>query len=187
MRWSSLSGGRSRCVFAALFVLTLAAASPAQTLVENINPGVRQRASGADEFITSGSLTFFRATSPLGIELWVTDRSTAGTFLAKDIKPGTGSSAPQFFGDLDGNGTVVFCADDGVHGCELWRSDGTANGTFLVKDIKPGSEGSTSRGFFKIGTELYFSADDGTNGAELWKNLTLFNARKKFDVKPGKV
>ena len=68
-----------------------------------------------------------------GVELWVTDGTSAGTQLFKDIRPGVRSSGPT---DLFAAGGVVyFAADDGVNGRELWVTDGTSAGTRLLKDI----------------------------------------------------
>src|SRR5262245_35420111 len=67
-----------------------------------------------------------------GRELFVSDGTTAGTALVKDIFPGPTSSQIRFLTPF-GN-RVVFTADDGAHGFELWITDGTASGTNLVKD-----------------------------------------------------
>jgi ELWxxDGT repeat protein len=68
-----------------------------------------------------------------GMELWMTDGTTAGTQLLKDIWPGKTASAPT---DLfESGGYVYFAANDGVYGRELWKTDGTAVGTVLVKNI----------------------------------------------------
>src|SRR6516225_6711661 len=60
--------------------------------------------------------------------------------LLKDINPGSGSSGPAAFVQV--NGVAFFAASDGVHGMELWKSNGTGAGTVLVKDIRPGSSDS---------------------------------------------
>ncbi|MCC6000862.1 MAG: hypothetical protein JJU19_08365, partial [Pararhodobacter sp.] len=82
-----------------------------------------------------------------GRELWITDGTTEGTRLLKDINPGIGewdipeSSNPEYLTALR-NGKVVFTADDGVHGRELWVTDGTEAGTMMLRDFQPGPQGS---------------------------------------------
>jgi ELWxxDGT repeat protein len=119
-----------------------------------------------------------------GIELWITDGTTAGTSLVKDIYTGTSSSGaginssyPNYITSL-GNGKAVFSASDANYGNELWITDGTAAGTNLVKDIATG--GFTLPNFFlpnysypnsftSLGNgKILFTADDSINGRELW-------------------
>lgn len=86
--------------------------------------------------------------SDSGRELWITDGTSAGTTLLKDINPGIDEwdtparSSPETFTALR-NGKVVFTADDGVHGRELWVTDGTEAGTVMLRDFQPGP-GSSS-------------------------------------------
>ena len=51
------------------------------------------------EVISMGSYLLFSATgsAATGIELWRSDGTGAGTFLIKDIEPGTGGSTPEYF------------------------------------------------------------------------------------------
>jgi ELWxxDGT repeat protein len=108
-----------------------------------------------------------------GIELWVTDGTTAGTELVTDIMPGSGSSyvrSRTVFNNL-----IYFSAYDTIHGMELWATDGTSGGTFLVKDIYPGFNGNLPNGsgpnnFFIYNNKLYFSALDAAHGNELWSS-----------------
>lgn len=104
--------------------------------------------------------------SGTGIELWRTEGSDATTQLVRDIYPGTDSSGPGFFANVDG--TLFFSADDGVNGLELWMSDGTETGTVMVADINPGSSGADPRYMTDVGGRLFFRATDGVNGTELW-------------------
>ena len=98
----------------------------------------------------------------------MTDGTTLGTKLVKDIWQGANGSFPSSLVAL-GNGHAVFVADDGVHGSELWTTDGTAAGTSLVKDIHLGSQGAHLNYFAAIGNgQVVCSADDGINGTELW-------------------
>jgi ELWxxDGT repeat protein len=101
-----------------------------------------------------------------GRELWVSDGSSAGTHMVKDILPGPASSDPR---ELHAEGTIlVFTASDGVHGRELWRSNGTRLKTRMIQDIAPGDLPSSPTALTDSGPNLYFVANDGTRGFELW-------------------
>jgi ELWxxDGT repeat protein len=123
---------------------------------------------------------------PEVVEIWVTDGTTTGTHLLKDINPSSddyredcGSSANKKA--LLGN-ELLFSANDGSTGCELWKTDGTETGTVMVKDINPfntvgdGSSNPSLNGnsypyhtSLVLADTLYFSADSGVGGVDLWK------------------
>ena len=75
-----------------------------------------------------------------GNELWASDGTTTGTYLVKDINPGSGSSflygAPPDEPDnlIVAGDRVFFSATDGTTGFKAWISDGTADGTFQLTD-----------------------------------------------------
>ena len=71
----------------------------------------------------------------------MTDGTTGGTRLLRDVRPGRAGSDPSAIITVGGVG--YFVADDGRHGRELWRTDGTAGGTSLVRDIVVGALGSS--------------------------------------------
>jgi ELWxxDGT repeat protein len=81
---------------------------------------------------------FFADDGQHGSELWVTDGTSQGTTLVRDINPGWGGSDRMRSRTVAGAGQLWMFRDDKVHGVELWTSDGTAVGTKLVKDITPG-------------------------------------------------
>ncbi|MBL6458524.1 hypothetical protein JMJ55_24610 [Belnapia sp. T6] len=113
----------------------------------------------------AGKRILFARTTGLGTELWITDGTTTGTYLVRDIQPGSGSASP---GGLAGfNGGVVFAADDGVHGVEPWISDGTAAGTVLLADLAA-SGGSAPGGFAASGSRVVFAATTAAAGTETW-------------------
>ena len=126
-------------------------------------------------FTVAGSNLYFSASDGThGNELWMSDGTSNGTVMVKDINSGSGDSMSQNGYDLYhltsvGN-TVYFSADDGINGLELWKSDGTANGTMMVKDINSGSGSSSPNHLTAVGNTVYFAANDGTNGSELWKS-----------------
>jgi ELWxxDGT repeat protein len=97
-----------------------------------------------------------------GSELWMTDGSTAGTVLVKDIWPGPGNAQPRDFTRV--GRYMLFSANDGSSGSELWRSDGTAAGTVRVADIFPGAEGSLPWGLIACNSRLFFGATNGNAG-----------------------
>ena len=120
-----------------------------------------------------------------GYEPWITDGTSAGTFLLKDINP-NGDSNPNSFGKA--SGSFYFSADNGSIGEELWVTDGTEAGTRLVADINQTTpDASSSPGnFFQVGGKTLFFADDGINGLELWTTDGTEQGTNLFlDLNPG--
>lgn len=99
----------------------------------------RQPASGLSEVVLSDGRVLFSGTEAAhGTELWVSDGTTLGTNLLKDIYPGSGSGNPNSFYLDKTSGIVYFLATTPAEGEELWRTDGTAAGTYLILDSAPG-------------------------------------------------
>jgi ELWxxDGT repeat protein len=125
-----------------------------------------------------------------GDELWITDGTTAGTHLVKDIDPGSGGSDPLYITAL-GNGTAIFAADDGSSGKELWITDGTTAGTTLLQDINPGAGASYPEHITLLGDgsdKAVFEASDGSHGFELWvTNGTAAGTYQLQDIEAGPV
>lgn len=155
-------------------------------LLKLINPG-NSGGTGSNSFsyriktVTVGNKLFFTANDGRsGLELWVSDGTSAGTRQVKDIREGSASSISPFNTSLTAAANqVFFWANDGITGNELWRSDGTFSGTQQVADIKLGPEGSDINnytanssdfdyGIKVLGDNLIFSANDGIFGPELW-------------------
>ena len=118
-----------------------------------------------------GAHAFFVAGDGLGgitgQELWVSDGTTDGSSLVKDINP-SGKSYPSDLTDV--NGVLLFRATTRQAGAELWRSDGTADGTTLVDDLRPGTGSGAPSQITPMGDSVYFRANDGVHGAELWRS-----------------
>lgn len=119
-----------------------------------------------------------------GNEVWMSDGTQSGTYLLKDINPGSDPSSPGFMADL--NGIVLFSADDGVHGRELWITDGTLAGTKMLQDILPDIVSSSPSFLGQTSTRIFFTADDGVHGDELWiSNGTISGTFLVKDINPG--
>ena len=119
---------------------------------------------------TSIGLFFIADDGVNGRELWISDGTTIGTRLVKDIDP-SGSGIQQQLHMTFFNGEIYFGADDGVSGNELWRSDGTTLGTVIVKEINPNGDSfylGDFRGIVYNGN-LYFSASVNLSDFEVWK------------------
>jgi len=102
----------------------------------------------------------------LGVPSGVTpDGSWSPAQLALDIRPGSGSSYPEFLTVF--NDVLYFRAYDATHGYELWKYDGAT--ASLVWDIWPGSTSSYPAYLAVFNNALYFQACDATHGYELWK------------------
>ncbi len=146
--------------------------------------------SAPRDFIEFNNKLYFTANNRQnGHELWVSDGTTAGTQLVKDIALGANDFGYGYssnaLGLIEFNNRLYFSANDRETGDELWVSDGTAKGTQLLADINPGIDisygmdatagekyvfpaNSSPRDFVEFNNRLYFSADDGEHGEELW-------------------
>ncbi len=174
-------------------------------LIKDIRPGndyygsepARSYTRNLTEF--NDKLYFTANDGEHGDELWVSDGTTNGTQLVKDIRLGAKKYDDDYFyaygsdaGNLiEFNDKLYFTANDGEHGDELWVSDGTTDGTNLVKDIRPGTgeygfNGSGAGSFTEYKGKLYFSADDGEHGRELWvSDGTTEGTNLLLDIYPG--
>ncbi len=108
----------------------------------------------------------FRAfTSVTGVELFISDGTSTGTTLLKDIRSGTSNSFPS--GLVVCGNTLYFAAGDTRNGIELWKSDLTTAGTVMVKDIHAGSSGSFPLNLTCCDGRLFFTATAAGTGREL--------------------
>ena len=168
-------------------------------LLKDINPGDEGsdgRGNNNRHFTEVNDKLYFTADDDKnGKELWVTDGTTEGTQLLKDIDPSTSDSKGSYPGDLtEFNNKLYFRAGDDETGYELWVSDGTTKGTQLLKDLYPGSSSgfrpspynSFPEDFTEFNNKLYFTAADDKNGKELWvTDGTAENTQLLKDIAPA--
>lgn len=167
-------------------------------LVKDINVGNNSDPNNMCAF--NGKVIFF-ANDGLNIEAhgdepWISDGTTAGTTLLKDINIGNYSSNPYVTGQnfCVWNNKAYFSAANQHDGSfsantELWTTDGTTTGTTLLKEICSGSTSSSPFGFTAGTNALYFiSNSDALTAYELWKtNGTTAGTTIVKDIYPGGV
>ena len=125
------------------------------------------------------------STGQNGTELWVSDGTSAGTKIVKDIRPGTFSSSPSSFVSCGFH--IVFSAF-GPNGREPWITDGTTAGTREVMDIQTGTGSSSPSQLMCCGMDVFYRASGSTTGSELWVtdvNAKTPTARLVKDIRPG--
>ncbi len=150
----------------------------------NDNPSVSTGNSNPDNFTVYKGAAYFKARDASnGDELWVTDGTTTGTKMLKNIHP-TANGNPidiVVFKNL-----LFFTATDNTSSSELWTSDGTEAGTKIFLDINPGTAVGNPSGKTIIGDFMYFSASNGTNGNEIWRtDGTVAGTKMVKDIRTG--
>ncbi len=114
------------CILYFWVIQNILAQSP--ILIKDINPG---SASSNPLYMTAflDGVFFIADDGVNGQEHWISDGTEAGTFMLKDIYPGSNepfyARNPLAVGNL-----IFFICNDGTHGGELWVSDGTVSGTY---------------------------------------------------------
>ena len=138
----------------------------------------------SDHLEVSGKFYFFVDDGIHGRELWRSDGTAIGTFLVRDLCPGScGTQFPGWNSLAPLGDRVVFAADDGVHGVELWITDGTAIGTHLVADIRPGYSSSLIQTLTAAADQVFFTASREDGSSALWR--TDGTAKGTFAITPA--
>jgi len=133
---------------------------------------------------TSAGLFLAADTPQYGNELWLTDGTTGGTHLVRDLALGATPSGNPLPG-VTLNDRLLFSASDLTHKRALFSSDGTVAGTQLIMSFDP--SWNTAISFLAIhdGRAL-FMASDGVNGRELWaSDGTTAGTVMLGDLTPG--
>ena len=141
--------------------------------------------TGTCEFTTHAGKVYFPARSSAGTEFHVTDGTTQGTRLLKDIMPFAGNSNPMDMYSVADR--LYFSAMDSASDREPWYTDGTGPSTRILKRIDPsGTSGSDPKDFIALGSKVLFTATTGVHGREVWvTDGTAAGTMMVKDLKPG--
>ncbi len=133
-------------------------------VVKDLNQNQSQYSFYPDSFAFGENLSYFMASSPAtGRELWVSDGTSGGTHLVKDIVSGPDNA------DLDSIAIVgdvaFFTVRDQRSGRNfgLWRTDGTAAGTVRVQYENGSSVANPSR-LTVAGDDVFFESSSAGFG-----------------------
>ena len=159
---------------------TLYSTNPSITTTTTVKTGLDFQTSAAYFAALGSNLVFTSTDATHGTEVWVSDGTSLGTVMLKDILPGVNNFAfqngiPKFLTTV--GSTVFFQDGDGAGGIDLWKTDGTTAGTVMVKHIESANVGSSGtqpaqdlQNWSAQGNLLMFSADNGVGGSELWRS-----------------
>jgi ELWxxDGT repeat protein len=156
------------------------------------------------------NLAFFvsdPATPTTGQEVWVTDGTSIGTKLLKDVWPGVGASSLQWITNYNDsaviwreNTPIGYAGADSVNYTgsldqQLWVTDGTPAGTHLLsffnKKVNTNGGGTNTQfawaKYFPQLNGMLFRADDGTHGVELsiTNGKDAAGTHQLFDINEG--
>lgn len=139
--------------------------------------------------VESGGVLYFAADTgtSMGIELFRSDGTVAGTSLLRDIIPGSVSSRPRYFQAYGGQ--VFFLATNRVDERELFRTDGTSAGTVQALDM-PGRLGLLMEFFVNDilafeGRLLMLGYTPATGRTLFWTDGTAPGTKLAWDFTPG--
>ena len=130
--------------------------------LKEINPDLVSIANPQDSdpewFIELNGKLYFKArTRVLGDEWWVTDGTSNGTSLLKEIYSGPQSGLYGGISPMKIGNYIFFIGIDEIHGMELWRTNGTAGGTQLYKETQVGQNGTIINLYTELNGELLYS------------------------------
>lgn len=142
------------------------AAGPVSAVPTLLSAAVNDSAWPQLQFTAFGQRTVFSGFGAHGQQPWITDGTSSGTRLIKDLSPNQLATPGQF--------TVVGsrCYFVAVHrgSFSLWISDGTATGTRMVKSGFLGNAAGYPNHLTAVGARLFFRVSSQTAGAtdQLW-------------------
>lgn len=144
-------------------------------LLKDINPSTGPTSSGVyTPFKVLNNKLFFignygQLINSYGTELVMSDGTSGGTVVFKDINGnGSNGSPTSFTGPHSGllpyyyNGNYYYIGNNGVNGIELYKSDLTATGTNMLLDLAPGNLNSILTPLFELNNLLFCKGSLGS-------------------------
>lgn len=171
---------------------TAATTSMLKDIVAGAGSGIISSNTWFDSYIPSSvvfknRLIINAYSDSCGIEPWISDGSSAGTYMIKDIND-------DFrFGDQEAGhfmlaGSYLFLtAADSLNGAELWRTDGTRSGTQLAENISPAYIPTGFEEHIAYRNRLFVSAISFIEGQELYTSNGKPGSSNSYFVTTGNI
>jgi ELWxxDGT repeat protein len=140
-------------------------------LLKDISPGqASSTSSGLQKLVPYNNKLYFTANDGThGAELWVTDGTTAGTHLFKDLLPGLGGSNPQELTVCNNRLLFFNRGEYNVIDAQIWTTDGDSNLVQSLHTLRSG-EWPARTGLHSLGhTAFFFSDNDWNSPYGIWK------------------
>jgi trimeric autotransporter adhesin len=136
-----------------------------------------------DAKVINGFMFFSAQNNNTGLEPWMSDGTTSGTHIIKDIKHGFDSSNPEILGTIGGK--IVWIVTDYEHGRELYICDVNGENMQLLKDLNSKTNDSNPYSFTKQDDKIIFNAYTESNGSEIYSYNKLDNSFNFIDLYTG--
>jgi ELWxxDGT repeat protein len=152
------------------------------SILKDINPGIPGAfdRNSADFQISNGLLYFVADNGTSGKELWVSNGTSSGTKLLKDISVGNASTS--FFQFITFGNQLIFTVVTATYSMDLWKTDGT--NTSLIHSFNVPSFAYGAFGLMVFNKKIYFAGTDVAHGTELW-STDGNSASMVADIFPG--
>ena len=163
-------------------IYKLSGVDGAISLLKDINPGIPNAfdKNSANFQISNGLLYFVADDGTSGKELWVSNGTSSGTKLLKDISVGNASTSFSQFITL-GN-QLIFTVVTATYSMDLWKTDGT--NTSLIHSFNVDYSAFGAFGLMVFNKKIYFAGTDVVHGTELW-STDGNSASMVADIFPG--
>jgi ELWxxDGT repeat protein len=144
------------------------------SLVRDLWPGIDGSTGSRGHLVHSpvgGVMVFIAKTSATTEGIWRTDGTPEGTYLLRDLSPGTPLALQDYDSEVLGHasGVLYLKIITAAHGREVWRTDGTVAGTRLLADLAPGAAHAWPSSFVNVGDVALFAAESPEVGEEIWR------------------
>lgn len=141
--------------------------------------------STPSNLVCVGDKLFFLASVDNGRELYVSDGTTAGTKLTRDLYPIQTDAFIRFMTVVDSTLYFISHQSPNFRNMELYAATSTQTRPTRVKDIIPGATASNPTNLIELNGELLFTVNDEIHGMELWKSTSTTSADLLVDIYQG--
>ena len=120
-----------------------------------------------------------------GVEPWISDGTSAGTYMLKDINDDFRFGDQEVGNFMIAGDYLFLTAADSINGAELWRTDGSRKGTQLAENVSPAYLPTGFDEHIEFKNKLFVTALSFFEGEELYTSNGKPGAGNSFFVTPS--